>query len=203
MSRASTIGTYHSGSSVLHRFPAGPKMLLMLLTVIAVVLLRQPWQLGIAALVVIGLYLLARIPWRLAVAQVWPLRWMIAVIAGFQLWLADWRAAVVVCGGLLIAVAVAALVTLTTKVTAMLDLCVRVLGPLRRFGVDPDRVGLVLALTIRCVPLLVSVIDDVNAARRARGLGFSLVALVAPAIVRALRSADAMGDALIARGVDD
>jgi biotin transport system permease protein len=69
--------------------------------------------------------------------------------------------------------------------------------------VDPDRVGLVLALTIRCVPLLLTVLGEVNQARRARGLGFSLVALVAPAIVRALRSADAMGEALIARGVDD
>jgi biotin transport system permease protein len=28
-------------------------------------------------------------------------------------------------------------------------------------------------------------------------------AMAAPAVVRALRSADAMGDALIARGVDD
>ncbi|WP_029137373.1 energy-coupling factor transporter transmembrane component T family protein [Nakamurella lactea] len=199
----STIGTYRPGSSALHRLPAGPKMALLLVAVIGVVLLRQPWQLGIAALLVAVLYGWARIPWRVAVAQVWPLRWTIVVIAAFQLWLADWRAAVVVCAGLMIAVAVAALVTLTTRVTEMLDLCVRLLGPLRRVGVDPDRVGLVLALTIRCVPLLVSVIDEVNQARRARGLGFSLVALVSPAIVRALRSADAIGDALIARGVDD
>lgn len=183
--------------------PAGPKMLLMLLTVVGVLLLRRPWQLAVAALVVALLYAWARIPWRVALAQLWPLRWMILLVAAFQLWLADWRAAVAVCGGLLVTVAVAALVTLTTRVTAMLDLCVRLLGPLRRFRVDPDRVGLVLALTIRCVPLLVTVIDEVNQARRARGLGFSLVALISPAIVRALRSADAMGEALIARGADD
>lgn len=199
----SAIGTYQRGASVLHRMPAGPKMLLMLLTVIGVLLLRRPWQLAVAAAAVAGLYLWARIPWPAALAQIWPLRWMIVLIAGFQLWLADWRAAIVVCGGLIVTVAVAALITLTTRVTAMLDLCVRLLGPLRRFRIDPDRVGLVLALTIRCVPLLVTVLGEVNQARRARGLGFSLVALVAPAIVRALRSADAMGEALIARGVDD
>jgi hypothetical protein len=33
--------------------------------------------------------------------------------------------------------------------------------------------------------------------------GLSVRALIAPSVVRALRSADAMGDALIARGVDD
>ncbi|MDQ6659145.1 MAG: energy-coupling factor transporter transmembrane protein EcfT, partial [Actinomycetota bacterium] len=56
---------------------------------------------------------------------------------------------------------------------------------------------------IRCVPLMVGVIAEVNLARRARGVGFSLTALVAPVVVRALRSADALGDALIARGFDD
>ncbi len=44
-----------------------------------------------------------------------------------------------VCGSRLITVAIAALVTLTTRVTAMLDVCQRLLPPLRRFGVDPHR----------------------------------------------------------------
>ncbi|MDQ2845871.1 MAG: energy-coupling factor transporter transmembrane protein EcfT [Actinomycetota bacterium] len=199
----SPIGVYRPADTVLHRLSAGPKMLAMLIGVIAVTLLRHPWQLGVAALVVGGLYLLGRIGWQRAGAQLWPLRWILLVIAALQLWLADWRTAVLVCGGLVLTVALAALVTLTTRVTAMLDLCVRILGPLRRIGVDPDRVGLVLALTIRCVPLMVGVIGEVDLARRARGVGFSLKALVAPVVVRALRSADALGDALIARGFDD
>jgi biotin transport system permease protein len=44
-----------------------------------------------------------------------------------------------VCGSRLITVAIAALVTLTTRVTAMLDVCQRLLPPRHRFGVDPDR----------------------------------------------------------------
>jgi ABC-type amino acid transport system permease subunit len=55
----------------------------------------------------------------------------------------------------------------------------------------------------RSIPLLVGIVREVSEARKARGAGFSLRALAAPAVVRALRSADAMGDALIARGVDD
>jgi biotin transport system permease protein len=103
----------------------------------------------------------------------------------------------------LLTVAIASLVTLTTRVSEMLDVCQRLLRPFRRFGVDPDRVGLVLALAIRCIPLLVDIVSAVSDARKARGKGFSLRAMAAPAVVRALRSADAMGDALIARGVDD
>ena len=153
-------------------------------------------------MVAIG-FAVARIPVREIWRQLRPLRWLLLFIAIAQLVLAGPVVAVMVCGTLLISVAIAALVTLTTKVSDMLDACQRVLRPLGRLGVDPDRIALVLAMTIRCIPLLTGIVDDVAQARKARGLGFSIRALIAPAVVRALRSADAMGDALIARGVDD
>ena len=197
------IGLYQSGSSVLHRISAGWKLLGMLLAITVVVLLNLPWQLGAAALVVAGGFALARIPVRVVWAQLWPMRWFILLIAIFQVIFATPERAVMVCGSLLLTVAIASLVTLTTRVSEMLDVCQRLLRPFRRFGVDPDRVGLVLALAIRCIPLLVEIVSAVSDARKARGKGFSLRAMAAPAVVRALRSADAMGDALIARGVDD
>jgi biotin transport system permease protein len=199
----SAIGLYHPGTSVLHRISAGWKLLGMTLAVIGVVLLRTPWQLGIAAVALTGGFALARIPARVVWAQLWPMRWFLLFIAVFQVIFTGPERALMVCGTLLLTVAAAALVTLTTRVTEMLDVSQRLLRPLRRFGVDPDRVGLVLALTIRCIPLMVEILRAVSEARKARGAGFSLRAMAAPAVVRALRSADAMGDALIARGVDD
>jgi biotin transport system permease protein len=197
------IGLYQAGSSVLHRIPAGWKLLGMLLAIVAVVAATRPWQLGVAAgLVAVG-FAIARIPLRVAWAQLWPMRWIILFVALFQVIFSGPERAIMVCGSLLISVSIAALVTLTTRVTEMLDVCQWLLRPLRRVGVDPDRVGLVLALTIRCIPLLVGIVRDVSDARKARGAGFSLRAMAAPAVVRALRSADAIGDALIARGVDD
>ena len=50
---------------------------------------------------------------------------------------------------------------------------------------------------------MVDIVGAVSQARKARGAGFSLRALVVPSVVRALRRADAIGDALTARGVDD
>jgi biotin transport system permease protein len=197
------IGLYQAGSSVLHRVPAGWKLLAMLLAIIGVVLLSAPWQLGVAALVVAGGFAVARIPARSVWAQLWPMRWLLLLVAVFQVIFAGPERAVMVCGTLLLTVAIAALVTLTTRVTEMLDVCQRLLGPFRRVGVDPDRAGLVLALTIRCVPLMVDIVGAVSEARKARGAGFSLRALVVPSVVRALRRADAIGDALTARGVDD
>jgi biotin transport system permease protein len=197
------IGLYHPGRSVLHRVSAGWKLLGMLLAITGVILLTAPWQLAVAAVLVAGGFALARIPPRDVWAQLWPMRWFILLIAIFQLIFAGPVPAVMVCGSLLLTVAIAALVTLTTRVSEMLDVCQRLLRPFRPLGVDPDRTGLVLALTIRCIPLMVDIVRAVSEARKARGAGFSLRAMAAPAVVRALRAADAMGDALVARGVDD
>lgn len=198
------IGLYQPGNSPLHRLPAGAKLLLLFASIAAItVAVRQPIGVAIVGVVVAVLFAVAGIGWRVAVAQLRPVVWMLAVIAVFQVLLTSPERAVVVCGVLLISVALAALVTLTTRVSDMLDAVTRALGPLRRFGVNPDRIGLLLALAIRCVPLLTSIVQEVAEARRARGLDWSMTALVTPALVRALRTADAMGEALAARGADD
>ncbi|QDQ97646.1 energy-coupling factor transporter transmembrane component T family protein [Tomitella fengzijianii] len=200
----SALGVYIPGTSAMHRMPAGVKLAGLVILIVAMsVLVRRPWELVIPAAVLAFAAAVARIRPPTLLRQVRPMLWMLLVIAVFQLILTDWRRTLVVCGVLLLSVLGAALVTLTTRVTDMLDLTTRVVGPLRRFGVDPDRVGLVLAMTIRCIPLLGELVSSVSEARRARGLGFSLRAFAVPVVVGALRRADALGDALIARSLDD
>ncbi|SEC33313.1 energy-coupling factor transporter transmembrane component T family protein [Rhodococcus koreensis] len=198
------IGLYRPGDSLLHRMPAGLKLLLLILSIVAAtVFVRTPLEVGVVVVLVGLLFVVASIPWRVAVAQLRPVVWMLLIIAVFQVLITSPSRAVVVCGVLVISVALAALVTLTTRVTDMLDTVSRALGPLRRVGVDPDRIGLLLALAIRCIPLLTGIVQEVAQARKARGLQWSMTALATPVLVRALRTADAMGDALVARGVDD
>lgn len=198
------LGVYRPGTSPVHRLPAGVKMAGLVVLIVAMsVLVRRPWHLLIPAAVLVAVALAAHVGPLTMARQIRPMLWMLSVIAVFQLILTDWRRTVVVCGVLLFSVVGAALVTLTTRVTDMLDLTTRLLGPARRFGVDPDRVGLVLAMTIRSIPLLGELVASVSQARKARGVGFSLRALAVPVVVGALRRADALGDALIARGLDD
>ena len=189
---------YHPGNSVLHRCPPGVKLLL--LAVLLALTVRYPVPM-LAPLVV--LYAVARIPWRVALAQVRPLWILLLVTGAFQVLTLGWERAVAVVCGLLVSVALAGLVTLTTRVNAMLDVLVRVLRPLRRLGVDPTRVALLLALTIRCVPMLVAIVAAVREAQVARGAGRNPLALAVPVVVRTLRAADALGEALTARGADD
>lgn len=196
------IGRYSPGDSPLHRMRAGRKLAALAAAVIAVALLPSwPWLIGAAAVAALG-FAVARIPLRTAVAQLAPVVVIVAV-AGCLNWLFQgWEAAVMLALRVLVCVALAALVTLTTRVGDILD---AVRAGLRPFGrrVDADRVGLVLALTIRAVPLMHELVHAVMEARKARGAEGSLRAIAVPVVVRALQTADAMGEALAARGVDD
>lgn len=200
------IGIYQPGRSLLHRAPAGLKLLLLAVAVLLTTRLHSPVQVGAALIGFAAVTAVAGLPPRVVLAQFRPLLWVVPLIAVFQLVFTGWERAVTSVGVLLVNVGLAAVVTLTTRVSAMLDLCRTLLHPLRRFGVDPDRAGLMLALAIRCVPLVAGIVGDVVQARKARGvtgLRHSAVALAAPAVIRALRTADQLGDALRARGVDD
>lgn len=196
-------GLFRPGTSVLHRAGAGTKLLLLAALTTAVVAVRSPASVGAGALLVVAAYALARLGPRAAAAQVWPLRWVVVALVPFQWWTAGWQAAVVVVGTLVVTVAGAGLVTLTTRVSEMLDVLERALWPLRHVGVSAERVALVLALAIRAVPVLAATYGQARDARRARGLERSPRALLVPLVIRTVRHADRLGEALVARGVDD
>ena len=199
----SSLGLYRPGDSVLHRLPAGAKLLAMVAAGAASVLLDRPWQWGLAVAVVLGGYLLAGFTPGTAWRQVRPLVWILGMIAVFHVVLGGWEQAAVFLGLVLTLVLLAALVTLTTRTTDLVDAVVRGIGPLRVVGVNPERVGLLLALGIRSVPVVVTLAEEVRDAQRARGLTASPRAFAVPLVVRSLRHADALGDALVARGADD
>jgi biotin transport system permease protein len=197
------IGLYVPGTSVVHRAPPGLKLALLAAFVLVLGIWRTPAVVAAGLAVVVAVTALARLGARPVIAQVRPVLLVVAVVAAAQVWLADARTAAVVAGSLLLAVAGAGLVTLTTRTQDLLDAVVVVLRPLRRVGVDPDRVGLVLALTVRTVPVLAGLAAEVRDARRARGAERSVRAFAVPLVIRAVRHADRLGEALAARGVDD
>ncbi len=197
------LGLYRPGTSLLHRATAGSKLAGMLLAGVTSIFVEQAWQVGLAFLAILAGFLLARIPLMTALRQVRPLIWIAAFVGVFHVIVNGWERAVVVVGVIVALVLLASLVTLTTRTTDMVDAVVRVLRPLRRLGVHPERVGLLLALGIRSVPVVVTLAREVRDAQRARGLTASPRAFAVPLIVRSLRHADALGEALVARGADD
>ena len=197
------LGLYLPGSSVVHRARAGHKLVVMLAVGSGSVFLDELWQVTAALLMVAAGYAVARIPLRTALSQLRPLVWVAGAAAVFHVLVSGWERAAVVLGVLAMLVLLAALVTLTTRTTAMVDAIVAACRPLRRLGVDPERVGLMLALGVRSVPVVVGLAEEVREAQLARGLSASPRAFAVPLIVRSLRHADALGEALVARGVED
>src|SRR4051794_27430342 len=197
------LGLYVPGTSLVHRAPAGLKLVVMVAAGVASVFYRAPWQVAAALTVVLLAYRVAGLSARTVVRQVRPLLWVGLATAGFHVVVNGWERAVVVVGVLAVLLLLAALVTLTTRTTDLVDAVVTACRPVRVLRVDPERVGLMIALGIRCVPVVVGLAEDVRDAQRARGLTASPRAFAVPLIVRSLRHADALGEALAARGLDD
>ncbi|MFT2815869.1 CbiQ family ECF transporter T component [Leifsonia sp. A12D58] len=196
------IGLYHPGTSFVHRAPTLLKLALLSLGVIGVSIIPDPRYLAGALLAVVVLTLLSGVPLRVLWRQVAPVLWLLIIAVPLQVIFAGWLVAGLMAGRLLVAVALAALFTLTTTVTAVLEAFQILLRPFRRW-IDTDRVGLLVALTIRCIPLIAEIVTEVLEARKARGAQGSLLALAVPVVVRSLYAADAIGEALTARGCDD
>lgn len=203
--RGAELGLFHPGTSWLHRCPAGLKLLAIVVLGAASFWLRTNWWLAaiVVGLVLVG-YLTAGFPGQLIWRQ-WRPTLFILVFTGLLNWWTTgrWQTAVSLILTLSALILAAALVTLTTRVTDLTDAIVAAVRPFERFGAQPERVGLLLSLGIRCVPLVAGLAAGVREAQVARGNVRSWRAFAVPLLVTALRSGQAMGEALIARGVDD
>lgn len=198
-----TLGLYVPGDSALHRAPAGAKLAGLMGLGVGTFQLGSPvWLVGGVGLVVL-VGALAGVAPRVLLAHARPALVMLAFIFAANALLTTWEqgAFVVLRFGLLILAAT--LVTLTTRVAAMVGVVERACGPLRRFGVSPARVGLVLALAIRFVPVLADKLREIREARWARGVDRPTVMVLVPLLVKTLRFADQTAEAIDARGFEE
>jgi biotin transport system permease protein len=197
------LGAYVARDTVVHRAPAGLKLAVLFAVSLAVVLVRQWWGVAALATLVLAVGLAARVGPRALADQLRPLRWVAPFAFALQWWSLGPARAALLTSRLVLLVALAGLVMLTTRTVEVLTAIEHGARPLRRLGVRPDRVALVLSLAIRTMPVLVALSDDVRDAQRARGRERDLRAYAVPLVVGTLRRADALGEALRARGVDD
>lgn len=196
------IALYRPGSSPLHRMPAGPKVLaFMAITLVITLTASSPVSLAAAVTVACAGYLVAGLGVGQFARQVFAVRWLVAVMLVTQTIFLPPLVALTNTGRVLAVVVLAALISLTTRVPALLDATERALGPLRRFGVDPARVGLLLALTITTIPVIGGFARTIRDAQRARGVPVRLTTCAVPLLIMSLKHSDDLADALAARGV--
>lgn len=204
MIREVPLGVYSPGNSVLHRLPAGAKIIGLIIFIIAtMIFLRTALTTTIAIAFVAMLFLIARIPARTAWRQIWPVLPLLLVLGVFQWWQHDLSFAYTVVGSIFAALLAAIIVTLTTKLEDTVNAVATGLKPLSKVGIPAEKISLAISLTLRLLPLMLATVTEVLDARKARGASWSISAFGVPVIVRSLKRAEKMADALMARGIDE
>lgn len=193
-------GLYIPGRSIVHRLPASTKLAVLFVGSPLVLLLDAPLPLLGGMALALGLYAIARIPPTAMVGQLRGPLMLLAVLFVAHALLTGWLVGLVVVLRFAVLILLATLVALTTSVSEMLATFERLLQPMAVLGIDPERVAFVLAMTIRLIPMLTAFTQEVHEAQRARGLDRNLVALTVPLLIRCLKAADALGEAIEARG---
>lgn len=196
------LGLYLHRDSPVHAFPVGGKLAALAVAATGLFFVTNPFAIGAALAGALGLFALARLPLGAVLGQIRPLLPVLVLLFAVQAAFDGWEAGAVTAGRLTLLVLLASLVTLTTRASDMIDALERGLGWLRPLGVNAGKVSLMLALTIRLIPVLLDLVQEIRMAQRARGVERSALALLVPLLVKTMRMADHLSDALEARGYD-
>ncbi|MGW5508183.1 energy-coupling factor transporter transmembrane component T family protein [Streptomyces albogriseolus] len=196
------LSLYRPGDSVLHRAPAGPKLVVLLVTCLTVFLVDELWFTAVCGTVVLVLWRIALIPYRELGRQLRGL-WVVALLlAVFQVWANGWHEAAMTVLRLLALLLLASLVTMTSRTSHIVDALESAARPLALVGLRPGRIAFLIGLTLRFIPLIREKAEEIRAAQRARGVERRPLALLLPLLLKTLTMADAISEALDARGFE-
>jgi biotin transport system permease protein len=199
-----TLALYHPARSPVHRAPAGLELAVLAgLSALLFAVDRLDVTGGaLTGVLVIGLGL-ARLPVRVLWGQVRPVLIWLAALFAVHLLVTDPATGTLAVLRLLTLVLAAAVVTATCRVSEIVAVVEWLCAPLRLIGVRPARIGLVIAMTLRFIPLVAERAERIREAQAARGGSRRLTLLVVPLLVQVLQLAHTTAEALDARGADD
>jgi biotin transport system permease protein len=185
----------------LHRLPAGLKLLVLLLATVLMVRIGNPaWLTGLL-IAVAGFYrCFGPIFFRHGVRLLKPLLPFAVIVALWHGWIGDWIGGAVIIEHFVLAVAIANLVTMTTRLTDMIAVVERLTPDIAWLGLSPRKLALAIALTIRFVPVLGQKIEQIGLAFKARSVKRPRWRILVPTVLAVLDDADHVADALKARG---
>ncbi|MTH35244.1 energy-coupling factor transporter transmembrane protein EcfT [Paracoccus limosus] len=182
-------------------WPAGAKLAALCLVSTGLFLARGlPVQLGALAVVAVLYALPGPVFLR---AGLRSLRVVLPFVVVLLVWhgvLGDLRGGLVVVLRMVVLVALANLVTMTTALEELVDLLSWLLTPLRRLGLRTQPLELAIPLVLRFTPVLVARAGRLAEAWRARSRRRPGWQLILPMTLLALDDADHVGEALRARG---
>ena len=196
------LSLYVPGGSLVHRLSAGTKLLILFAASAALFAVSGIAVHAIELAAIAVLFRIAGLPWRDTLHQLRPALLFLVPIFLFHVFVTDWALGLETVLRIVVLLLLAVLVTLTTRLSDMIDVIERAARPLRHVGVNPSKVGMMLSMVIRFIPLMVREAQEILEAQRARGLDRSAIALLVPLLIKTLKMADNLSDAIDARGYD-
>tara|TARA_Y100001960_G_scaffold323695_1_gene402593 strand:+ start:600 stop:1229 length:630 start_codon:yes stop_codon:yes gene_type:complete len=196
------LSLYVPGDTVIHRVPAGIKLLILVIGSMALFVISNI-TLHVAELLSIAiLFQIARLPWKDTLRQLRTALIFMIPIFLFHVFLTDWILGLETILRILVLLMLAILITLTTKVSDMMDVLEWAVFPLKQLGVNPSKVSMMLSMVIRFIPMMMREAQEILEAQRARGLERNAIALLMPLLIKTLKMADDLSEAIEARAYD-
>ncbi len=188
------ISFYRPGNSLLHRVPTGWKLLVLTLALLAIALYGKNLAGAVIELLaLVGIYGVAGVGIAELAKQVWRIKFLILVVTLPQLIFNGFAQGSYNSVAVIVGVLLAALMSLTTKTSALVELLQRITRS-RSFA-------LLVALSLNSIALVVGFSNSITEAGLARGVKPNPIRQIVTLFVVSLRHADNYAEALAARGV--
>jgi biotin transport system permease protein len=188
------ISLYKPGNSLVHRVNAGWKFVALTLLLLAIAFYGKNLVGTISQLVLVaGLYALAGESAKSFLKQLWALRYLILIVAVPQVIFNGTIQGFYNSVSVIVGVLLAALVSMTTKTSEIVDLLKRI--------TRSQNFALLIALSINSIALVAGFSQNISEAAKARGVKPNPLRQIVTLFVVSLRFADDYAEALAARGV--
>lgn len=196
------LSLYVPGGSFIHRVPAAVKLSILLIGSAALFMVSSIPVHAAELVLIAGLFHAARLPWRDTFRQLRTVLIFLVPIFLFHVFITDWMLGLETVLRILVLLLLAVLVTLTTRPTEMIDVLEAAIRPLRHVGINPSKTSMMLSMVIRFIPMMMREAQEILEAQRARGLDRNAIALLMPLLIKTLKMADDLSEAIEARGYD-
>lgn len=188
------ISLYRPGKSLIHRLPAGWKLLGLFLLIAAVSFVEKNlYGSALLAITVFALYLMAGLRTADLLKQIWTMKLLVLIVLIPQLVFSGFERGSYNSVAVLSGVLLAALVSLTTKTSDIVSLLKRI--------TKSQSFALLIALSINSIALVIGFSKNISEAALARGIKPNPVRQIVTLFVVSLRYADDYAESLAARGV--
>ena len=226
MRRDITLGQYYPVDSLVHRMDPRAKILITLAYIVLVFFVSNYWGYLLLLCAIVGVCLLARLPVRLLLRSLKPLRFILIFTFILNLFFqsegkpqVEWwifritdvglHSAVFMTLRMAFLVAGTCILMLSTSPISLTDGIERLLSPLKKIRFPAHEMAMMMTIALRFIPTLIDEADKIMKAQMARGADFesgnliarakALVPLLVPLFVSAFRRADELAMAMESR----